>query len=280
MKAQTKPPHPQSAPGVNFVAQPPGAAGGAVCSSDPGTAIALPGILARVGGVAQRAVSGGSRTACRSAGVTRMPARRARSACAVLPRVVAALGVLVALTACSPPAPPTAVQPAGEWLEFEGNWNASGTRRSLPLGGERQASLLNLQGTLLLTGAARPAAGFRADFIAFNDSATGLVGRAVWTDERGDQVFSELHGEGTATRNRITGKIFDGTGRYAGAQGSYEFSWQYFINADEGVIQGRAEKMQGRVRLGGPGATAGDARSASPAADKAPAAAASTGVRP
>ena len=49
--------------------------------------------------------------------------------------------------------------------------------------------------------------------IALVDSDTGLVGRSVWTDERGDQVFSELQGEGTAARNHITGKFLGGTGR-------------------------------------------------------------------
>ena len=107
----------------------------------------------------------------------------------------------------------------------------------------------------MLTGPSRPALGFRAEAIVLNDSVTGMVGRAVWTDERGDQVFSELHGEGTAEKNRITGTILSGTGRYAGATGSYEFSWQRLLEA-EGSIQGRAVDLQGRVRTapvaGGP----------------------------
>ena len=43
-----------------------------------------------------------------------------------------------------------------------------------------------------------------------------MVGRAVWTDERGDQVFSELKGEWVGTGNRIVGTFIGGTGRYAG----------------------------------------------------------------
>ena len=86
--------------------------------------------------------------------------------------------------------------------------------------------------------------------IALVDSATGLVGRSVWTDERGDQVFSELQGEGTAERNRITGKFLGGTGRYAGATGSYEFCWQWVIEAEDGTIQGRAIGLKGRVLPG------------------------------
>jgi len=76
------------------------------------------------------------------------------------------------------------------------------------------------------------------------------VGRSVWTDEHGDQVFSELQGEGTAARNHITGKFMGGTGRYAGATGSYEFSWQWVMEAEDGAIQGRAIELKGRILLG------------------------------
>lgn len=101
---------------------------------------------------------------------------------------------------------------------------------------------------MLLAGAGRPGVGFRSELIALVDSETGLLGRSVWTDERGDQVFSELKGEGTAERNRISGTILGGTGRHAGATGTYEFSWQSVIELEDGSMQGRAVDMKGRVR--------------------------------
>src|SRR3954468_22033633 len=110
--------------------------------------------------------------------------------------------------------PPAA---SGEWRDFEGSWNAAGTRRSIPLGADRKGSIIDLPGSMLLAGAGRPGFGFQAEVIALVDSETGLVGRSVWTDERGDQVFSELKGEGTADKNRMTGTFLGGTGRYAGA---------------------------------------------------------------
>jgi hypothetical protein len=103
---------------------------------------------------------------------------------------------------------------------------------------------------MLLAGAGRPGTGFHAEVIALTDSATGLVGRGVWTDERGDKVFSELKGEGTAENNRIEGKILGGTGRYAGASGGYAFSWHFVMEAEDGAIQGRAVDLKGRVRAG------------------------------
>ena len=139
---------------------------------------------------------------------------------------------------------------AAEWMEFEGSWNGAGSRHTISLGEERVGSIVNLKGTMLLAGPGRPGVGFHAEVIGLVDSVTGFQGRSVWTDEHGDQVFSELEGEGTAAKNRITGTILSGTGRYSGATGSYEFSWQSVIEAEDGVMQGRAVDLKGRVRSG------------------------------
>jgi len=165
----------------------------------------------------------------------------------------AAVAALMALASCGAPLePPASAADAGGWHEFKGSWNASGSRRTIALGADRRASLLDLTGSLLLAGPARPGVGFRAQVIGLADNATGLVGRAVWTDENGDQVFSELRGQGTATGNRITGTFLGGTGRYAGADGTYEFSWKYVLEAEDGTVQGRSEGLTGRVRAGQP----------------------------
>ena len=161
-------------------------------------------------------------------------------------------GAMVALAlavACGPVTePPKPVAATGEWREFEGSWNAAGSRRSISLGEDRRGSIIDLRGTLLLAGAGRPGVGFRSEVIALVDSQTGLVGRSVWTDERGDKVYSELKGEGTRDKNRISGTILGGTGRYARATGSYEFSWQSVIELEDGSMQGRAVDLKGRVR--------------------------------
>ncbi len=107
---------------------------------------------------------------------------------------------------------------------------------------------------MLLAGPARPGVGFRAEVIALVDSETGLVGRGVWTDERGDQVFSELKGQGTAAQNRISGTLLGGTGRYVGVTGSYEFSWKFVIEGEDGSIQGQAVGLKGRFLPGQPSA--------------------------
>jgi hypothetical protein len=157
----------------------------------------------------------------------------------------------LAMAACGPAKePPKIAATSADAHEFEGSWNAAGNRRTIPLGAERKGSILDLHGTMLLAGKDRPGVGFRADVIALVDSQTGLVGRGVWTDEHGDQVFSELKGGGTAEHNHIAGTILGGTGRYAGATGSYEFSWRFVIETEDGSIQGSAVDLKGSVRTG------------------------------
>ena len=145
-------------------------------------------------------------------------------------------------------------EPAGlgrrQWRTFGGSWTATGTRTTLDLGSDHRASIVHMNGSLLLAGDNRPGVGFKAEIVGFTDSQRGMVGRSVWTDERGDKVFSELTGEWVGTGNRISGTFLGGTGRYAGATGKYEFQWQYMLTADDGTVSGRTVGLKGRVRVG------------------------------
>lgn len=162
-----------------------------------------------------------------------------------------ALASLLSVIGCRPSVPMSASSSAGDvWHEFQGTWTAAGNRYVMDLGRDRRASIANLEGSLLLFGSSRPAVGFRAEAIVLNDSVTGLVGRAVWTDERGDEAYSELRGEGAATTNKIVGTFLGGTGRYEGATGTYDFSWQFLLETEDGTVQGQSIGLKGRVRVG------------------------------
>lgn len=163
-----------------------------------------------------------------------------------------AAALLIAVT-CAPLSTRSQGTSGGdEWREFQGTCTAVGRRQVIPLGNDRHAAIADFNGSLVLSGPSRPAVGFRAEAIVLNDTLTGLVGRAVWTDERGDQIFSELRGETTATGSRLLGTFLGGSGRYAGATGSYEFSWRYLIEAEDGAVQGQCTGLKGRVRAGPP----------------------------
>ena len=143
--------------------------------------------------------------------VTRAP-RRARKPGGGMPRRPFLLALAFAAAACGPAtkSPRPAAAP-GEWLEFEGSWNAAGSRHTISLGEDRLGSIVDLKGTMLLAGPGRPGVGFQSEVIGLVDSATGFQGRSVWTDEHGDQVYSELQGEGTAAKNHITGTVLSGS---------------------------------------------------------------------
>jgi hypothetical protein len=151
----------------------------------------------------------------------------------------------------------------GEWHQFQGTWTATGSRNVLRLEGDRRASIATFNGSLFLSGPSRPNVGFRAEALIFSDSSSGLIGRAVWTDEHGEQAFSELQGSGTPASNKVLGTFVGGTGRYAGARGSYEFSWRFVLESDEGNLQGESVGLKGRVQVGSTSANSkfGDPRS-------------------
>lgn len=170
-----------------------------------------------------------------------------------------AVATLLLMSACGQSGGPATQTPlAGEWRAFEGTWTASGTRRTLHLGPDQRAAIFELTGSLLLTGAERPAVGFMAQAIGFSDSRSGMQGRSVWTDERGEMVYSELKGEWVGSGNHIVGTFVGGTGRYAGVTGDYTFQWQYVVDAEDGAVSGRVVDLKGRARL---------SQSATPAAE-------------
>ena len=113
-----------------------------------------------------------------------------------------------------------------------------------------RAAIFELTGSLLLTGAQRPAVGFKAQAIGFSDTRDGMQGRCVWTDEHGEMVYSELKGEWVGSGNHIVGTFVGGTGRYAGVTGDYTFQWQYVVDAEDGAVSGRVVDLKGRARLG------------------------------
>ena len=160
------------------------------------------------------------------------------------------LAALLLTAACGQSdGPTTPTPPAGAWHAFEGAWTAAGTRRTLQLGPDHRAAIFDLTGSLLLTGAQRPAVGFKAQAIGFSDSRAGMQGRCVWTDERGDMVYSELKGEAVRSGNRIVGTFVGGTGRYASVTGDYSFQWQYVIDTEDGAVTGRVVDLKGRARF-------------------------------
>jgi hypothetical protein len=141
-------------------------------------------------------------------------------------------------------------QPIDGGRTFAGSWSATGQQETLPTEGSRAASIVRLSGSLVLTGGEGLRRGFRGEAIGFDNGVAVRLGRSVWTDDRGDQIFSELRGEALETGRRWIGTITGGSGRYANMSGEYELTWQYVVRTEDGAFQGRAADLKGRFRLG------------------------------
>jgi len=138
--------------------------------------------------------------------------------------------------------------PSEEWRAFGGTWSAVGRRQTLPTEGARAAAIVQLSGAVVLSTSAGLSSAFRAEALGFDDGNGLAAGRAVWTDTRGDLVFSVLKGETLATGRRIAATITGGTGRYAGITGDWTLTWQFVVETEDGEVQGRASDFNGRFR--------------------------------
>jgi hypothetical protein len=145
----------------------------------------------------------------------------------------------------------TRAQSSTEWRDFAGTWSLAGRRHTLPQA-QGAAAVVDLSGAFVVTGGVAFGRGFRGEVIGFDDGEGVSVGRAVWTDERGDRIFSRLTGETIGGGRRVTGAITGGTGRYTGLEGEFTFTWQYVLAGEGDRIHGRAGDVVGRVRRAGP----------------------------
>lgn len=176
--------------------------------------------------------------------------------CVSFGHFLSGLALFIALftTACDrQTSAPSIFSEAGEVHTFTGTWSATGDRQTMQLGAGHKAQIFRLSGSMLLTGEQRLRKGFKAVSIGFSDNLKGgLQGRSVWTDDRGDKVFSEFHGLGEVPGKLIEGRFLGGTGRYGRVSGEYTFRWKRLINNENGEVSGRVVDLKGWVRDGAP----------------------------
>ena len=159
-------------------------------------------------------------------------------------------GLAIALVGLTAVAALGAAQPRAQSpgdRTFTGSWSAAGTRQTLPAENGAVAAIAHLSGSIVLNGGG----GFAADVIGYDDGSGATIGRAVWTDSRGDRLFSALRGGPLQTGRAVTGTFTGGTGRWTGAHGDYALTWQYVVAGEGEAIQGRAADLRGQVSTGG-----------------------------
>jgi len=144
---------------------------------------------------------------------------------------------------------PAALMADTDWRSLSGSWSASGRRDTLPTENNGVAALVRLSGAVVIDAGSGLTSGFRGEAMGFNDGRERGEGRAVWTDARGDRIFSALVVEPLAAGRRMSATITGGTGRYRGISGDYALTWQYVVDAGDEALQGRSVDLTGRFRI-------------------------------
>jgi hypothetical protein len=139
---------------------------------------------------------------------------------------------------------------AEEWRPFSATWALGGTRTFLATEGERPASIVHATGSFVITRGEVVGRGFFGELIGFDDGAGLLVGRAVFTDEKGDKVFATLKAQPIASGRTATGTFTGGTGRWTGLEGDFTFSWKSVVASDGDEIHAFTVNVEGRARKG------------------------------
>lgn len=154
--------------------------------------------------------------------------------------LLAAAGVAVALLA------PAAA--AEEWRPFSATWALAGKRTTLPTEGARRAAIVHATGSFVVTKGDVVGRGFFGELIGYDDGGTLLVGKAVFTDEKGEKVFATLKAQPLATGRTATGTITGGTGRWTNLEGDFTFSWKSVVESEDEEIHGFTVNVEGRAR--------------------------------
>lgn len=154
--------------------------------------------------------------------------------------LLAAAGVAVALLA------PAAA--AEEWRPFSATWALAGKRTTLPTEGARRAAIVHATGSFVVTKGDVVGRGFFGELLGYDDGGTLLVGKAVFTDEKGEKVFATLKAQPLATGRTATGTITGGTGRWTNLEGDFTFSWKSVVESEDEEIHGFTVNVEGRAR--------------------------------
>ena len=141
---------------------------------------------------------------------------------------------------------------AEEWRPFTATWTLSGRRTALPTEGARPAAVVYASGSFVVIRGDTLGRGFFGEVIGFDDGGSVLVGRAVFTDERGDKLFATLRGQPLGPGRTATGMITGGTGRWVGLDGDFKVSWKFVVEAGDEDLHAMAVNVEGRARHGSP----------------------------
>jgi hypothetical protein len=142
---------------------------------------------------------------------------------------------------------------AAESGEFKGAMIANGTRTSFPFGDGRQVFTFKLAGHVNLQTALGKKKDYWSECVGLADSVTGIVGRCVWKDLAGPEIYVTLQSDRLQQGSQVTGTIVGGTGNLSGISGELSFNWASVITLTEaeGVVSvtGQTRNLSGSYQV-------------------------------
>jgi len=150
--------------------------------------------------------------------------------------------------------PPMTKSHAAESGEFKGAWIANGSRAPFTFGNERQVFTFKLSGHVNLQHTSlSKQKDYWAECVGLADSVTGVVGRCVWKDLAGPEIYLTVQSDRLQQGGRVTGTIVGGTGHLAGISGEMSFNWSsvIFQTDAEGIanVSGQTMNLAGSYRI-------------------------------
>ena len=164
----------------------------------------------------------------------------------LIPRILVCVVLLLAT-------PPMTKSHAAESGEFKGGWIANGTRALFPFGNGRQVFTFKISGHVNLKTTLNKKNDYWSECIGLADSATGIVGRCVWKDLAGPEIYLTIQSNQLQQGSQVTGTIVGGNGPLTGISGEMSFNWSSVIlqTDAEGIanVSGQTQNLSGRYQV-------------------------------
>jgi hypothetical protein len=142
---------------------------------------------------------------------------------------------------------------AAESGEFKGTMIANGTRTPFSFGDVRQVFTFKVAGHVSLQTALGKKKDYWSECVGLSDSVSGVIGRCVWKDLAGPEIYLTLESDRLQQGSQVNGTIVGGTGYLAGISGELSFNWSAVtVQTDsEGItnVTGQAKNLVGRYRI-------------------------------
>ena len=141
---------------------------------------------------------------------------------------------------------------ASETGTFNGTWVANGIREVFPFSDDRVISTFKLSGHVNLQTSLGTTKDYWSECVGFTDTMTGVVGRCVWKDLSGTNIYITLQSEKLGSENLFNGAIIGGNGPLRGITGDLSFTWSSVIFQKEdgrSTITGQTLDLHGNYQL-------------------------------